>query len=63
MYKIPEDASTVVTLFDNAGKTLHILKNPKQQEELLLQDYKEGIYYISVIINNKDKLYYKVIKQ
>lgn len=63
IYKIPENASTSVTLFDNTGKILQTFKNPKQQEIIFMENYKEGIYYISIIINDKDKLFYKVIKQ
>ena len=61
--KIPDGETATLILYDNLGKMLLTIKNVKQQEEIPLSGYKAGIYNIALIISDKDKLYYKIIKE
>lgn len=60
--KIPEGQTAKIIVYDNTGKVLDTIDNVKSQEEVVLQNYKPGIYIIAIIISDKDKLYYKIIK-
>jgi len=61
--KIPTDSKANAVLFDNAGKILQTFNNIQNKEEIPLSNYKSGIYYITITVNEKDHLNYKVIKQ
>lgn len=61
--KIPEDGSATIYLYDNLGRLLKKITKAKPQEEIILLDYVAGIYIIAIIVSEKDKLYYKVIKE
>lgn len=61
--KIPDGETATIVLYDNTGRTLKTINNVKTREEISLEGYKAGIYNVAIIISNKDKLYYKIIKQ
>lgn len=61
--KIPTDGTATATLFDNSGKILQTFSNISTNEEVPMTDYKAGIYYLSITVNDKDKLFYKIVKQ
>ncbi len=61
--KLPENATSTAILLDNMGKILQTFNNVNTKEEIPLTNYKAGIYYLSITINEKDKLFYKIVKQ
>ncbi len=61
--KIPEEAKTKVLLYDNTGKLLQQFENVGANTRVPLDAYPPGIYNVLILVSEKDKLYYKVIKQ
>lgn len=61
--KIPEGSVAKAILFDNTGRILQTYNHLNSKDEIILTDFKPGIYYLEVNISEKDKLNYKIIKQ
>jgi hypothetical protein len=61
--KISADSNANAILYDNSGKILKTFSNISSTEQVSLANYQAGIYYLSIIVNNQDKLFYKIIKQ
>jgi hypothetical protein len=61
--KIPEETKTKVYLYDNTGRLLKQFDNIGPNTEVPLDGFSSGIYNIVIMVSEKDKLYYKVIKQ
>lgn len=60
--QIPEGTKSEAILFDNIGRVIQKYDNLKSKEEIPMANYKAGIYYLNITINDKDRLFYKIIK-
>ncbi len=56
------DINSIAILSDNSGKILKTINNFKSKEEIQLDGYLPGIYFLSITFNKKDRLTYRIIK-
>jgi hypothetical protein len=62
-YQVPENSSFLMTVTDQLGKVIFQEKKWQQKMIIPLASQKSGSYNLTIIINEKDVLSYKIIKQ
>jgi Secretion system C-terminal sorting domain len=60
--EVPNNTSYIIYVTDAAGKLVYKETKYQQKYTLPLANNKPGIYYVRILIGNKDELSYKVIK-
>lgn len=61
--RIPPSTEAKVLVYDNTGRLINEFRNMGPRTDIPLSGYSPGIYNVVIVMSDKDKLYYKVIKQ